>query len=146
MATRGQIEHSLLWIEHTLQPYAIENFYNGSTPATLMPGNTSDLASDGTIDLATSAEMSGLKQYTNHRILRLIYVICEVAYRMVADRRKGIAKLGDLRGKKVEPFNDGSASVFVHNMMSSVGVRGVEHKVLNGFWYMITPCDSTSLS
>ena len=90
--------------------------------------------------------MPGLKQYANHRNLLLIYVICQVAHRMIADRRKGIAKLKDLRGKRIGTFNDSSASVFVHNMMSIVGVRDDEYEVVSGFWCMKAPCDNTSLS
>jgi len=65
---------------------------------------------------------------------------------MIADRRKGIAKLKDLRGKRIGTFNDSSASVFVHNMMSIVGVRDDEYEVVSGFWCMKAPCDNTSLS
>jgi ABC-type nitrate/sulfonate/bicarbonate transport system substrate-binding protein len=141
-----RIASSLAWIEHTPQPYAINNFYKGSTAVTLTSGGVADLASDPkNFDLAANAETQGLKQYANHRNIRLIYVICEVAYRVVADRRKGITKLSDLKGKKIGTFGSSSASVFIHNMMSSVGVHDNEYTTSSGKVCMKTPCASDTM-
>jgi ABC-type nitrate/sulfonate/bicarbonate transport system substrate-binding protein len=141
-----RIATSLSWIEHTPQPYAIKTFYKGSTAATLTSGGVANLASDPkTFDLAANAETQGLKQYATHRNVRLIFVICEVAYRIVADKRKGIAQLSDLKGKKVATIPSSSASVFVHNMLSSVGVGDAAYTTPSGNVCMKTPCASDTL-
>jgi ABC-type nitrate/sulfonate/bicarbonate transport system substrate-binding protein len=140
-----RIASSLLWIEHTPQPYAIKNFYNGSTPATLVSGSVADLASNRNFDLSANAETQGLKQYANHRNIRLIYVICEVPYRLIANKQKGIAKLADLKGKKIGTVKGSSAGVFVHNMMSSVGVQDREYEAVDGLYCMKAPCKNDAL-
>jgi ABC-type nitrate/sulfonate/bicarbonate transport system substrate-binding protein len=132
--------------EHTPQPYAIKNFYNGSTAATLVSGSVANLASNPKdFDLAANAETQGLKQYANHRNIRLIYIICEVAYRIVADKRKGITKLSDLKGKKIGTIGSSSASVFIHNMMTSVGVDDAEYTTSSGNVCMKAPCASDTM-
>jgi ABC-type nitrate/sulfonate/bicarbonate transport system substrate-binding protein len=95
--------------------------------------------------LAANAETQGLKQYANHRNIRLIYIICEVAYRIVADKRKGITKLSDLKGKKIGTIGSSSASVFIHNMMTSVGVDDGEYTTSSGNVCMKAPCASNTM-
>ncbi|KAI8939064.1 hypothetical protein NX059_004903 [Plenodomus lindquistii] len=106
---------------------------------------TADLGTDKSFDLAANAETQGLKQYATHRDIRLIYVICEVAYRIVADKRKSIATLDDLKGKKIGLFKGTSASVFVHNMMSSIGVSDERYSIVNGNVCMKAPCAADTL-
>lgn len=143
MSCSLRIASNLNWIKHTPQPYAIRNFYNGSTNASLVTGGVADLAANPKeFDLAANAETQGLKSYANHRNLRLIYIICEVSYRIVADKRKGIAKLSDLKGKKIGTIRSTSAAVFIHNMLASVGVRDNEYTTSNAEVCMKTPCAS----
>ncbi|CAO2654320.1 Nn.00g110530.m01.CDS01 [Neocucurbitaria sp. VM-36] len=131
-----KIATSLAWIEHTPQPYAIENFYKGSSSASLTSGGVANLGTDKSFDLAANAETQGLKQYANHRNIRLIYIICEVGYRIVAERSKGIKSLADLKGKKIGSIKGSSAGVFVDKMMKNAGV--------NEGQYTITPCASNT--
>jgi ABC-type nitrate/sulfonate/bicarbonate transport system substrate-binding protein len=140
-----KIATSLSWIEHTPQPYAIAHFYNGTMPATLSSGGVANLGSDKTFDLAANAETQGLKVYASNQNIRLIYVICEVAYRIVADKRKEVKTLADLKGKKIGTFKGSSASVFVHNMLSSVGVKDSEYTVTGGDICMKAPCGDKTL-
>lgn len=136
-----RIATSLLWIEHTPQPYAIKNFYKGSTAATLTSGGVANLASNPQdFDLAANAETQGLKQYANHKNIRLIYIICEAAYRLVADKRKNITKLADLKGKNIGTVKGTSAGIFVHDMLASVGVKDSEYTIKSGNVCMRTPC------
>ncbi|EAT89608.2 hypothetical protein HBH56_017100 [Parastagonospora nodorum] len=138
-----RIASNLNWIEHTPQPYAIKHFYNGSTNATLVAGAVADLAANPkTFDLAANAETQGLKSYANHRNLRLIYIICEVSYRIVADKRKGITNLSDLKGKKIGTIRGTSAVVFIHNMLTSVGIKDNDYTTSNGQVCMRVPCTS----
>ncbi|KAH7081605.1 hypothetical protein BKA63DRAFT_540617 [Paraphoma chrysanthemicola] len=140
-----RIATSLQWIEHTPQPYAIKNFYKGSSKATLTSGGVANLGSEPKdFDLAANAETQGLKQYANHRNIRLIYVICEVAYRIVADKRK-VTKLSDLKGKKVGTVQGSSAAVFIHNMLTSVGLADNEYATSSGKVCMKEPCASDTM-
>lgn len=61
-----RIASSLQWIEHTPQPYAIKNFYKGSTKANLTSGGVANLGSDPkNFDLAANAETQGLSKCFN---------------------------------------------------------------------------------
>lgn len=139
-----KISTSLLWIEHTPQPYAIKNFYKGRSAATLHSGGVASLGSDASFDLAANAETQGLKQYANHRNIRLIYVICEVPYRIVANKAAGIKTLADLKGKRIGTFKGSSAAIFIHNMMASAGVKDSDYNVVSGDMCMKAPCASNS--
>jgi hypothetical protein len=141
-----RIASALAWIEHTPQPYTIAHFYNGTTPATLVFGGVANLAADPkSFDLAANAETQGLKQYASHRNIRLIYIICEVAYRIVADKRKGITQLSDLKGKKIGTIGSSSASVFIHNMLSSVGIPDNAYTISSGKVCMKAPCAADTM-
>ncbi|KAF2279788.1 periplasmic binding protein-like II [Westerdykella ornata] len=144
LATGLKIATALNWIEHTPQPYAIKNFYKGSSAATLSSGGVANLASDSSFDLAANAETQGLKQYAGHRNIRLIYVICEVPYRIVANKAAGIKTLSDLKGKRIGTMASTSAGVFVHNMLSSVGLKESDYTTVSGQVCMKAPCASNT--
>jgi ABC-type nitrate/sulfonate/bicarbonate transport system substrate-binding protein len=95
-------------------------------------------------DLAANAETQGLGLYATHRNLRLIYFICEVAYRLVAKKRK-VSKLSDLKRKKIGTFPGSSAGVFIHNMLSSVGIADSGYTTVAGNVCMKSPCASNTL-
>lgn len=137
-----KIATSLQWIEHTPQPYAIKNFYKGSSTASLTSGGVANLASDSSFDLAANAETQGLKQYAGHKNIRLIYVICEVPYRMVANKASGINTLADIKGKRVGTMAGTSAGVFIHNMAQSVGLKDSDYTSVSGNVCMRAPCGS----
>jgi ABC-type nitrate/sulfonate/bicarbonate transport system substrate-binding protein len=139
-----KISTSLQWIEHTPQPYAIKNFYKGSSQATLSSGGVANLASDTSVDLAANAETQGLKQYSGHRNIRLIYIICEVPYRIVANKAAGINSLADLKGKRVGTLAGTSAAVFIHNLLSSVGLKDSDYTIVSGNVCMKEPCGSNT--
>ncbi|KAJ4303356.1 hypothetical protein N0V90_002249 [Kalmusia sp. IMI 367209] len=139
-----RIATSLQWIEHTPQPYAIKNFYKGSSTATLSSGGVANLASDSSIDLAANAETQGLKQYANHKNIRLIYIITEVSYRLVA-RADGVKQLSDLKGKKIGSMPGTSAAIFVQRMLASAGVTPDQYSIVSGNVCMKAPCGSGTL-
>ncbi len=139
-----KIATSLQWIEHTPQPYAIKNFYKGDSPATLMSGGVMNLAGDKTIDLAANAETQGLKQYASHRNIRLIYIICEVGYRIVANKAAGISSLADLKGKRIGTMPGTSAGYFVNKLLASAGLGESDYRVVSGNICMRTPCGSNT--
>ncbi len=137
-----RIATSLQWIEHTPQPYAIKNFYKGDSAASLVSGGVANLASDKTIDLAANAETQGLRQFGSHSSIRLIYVICEAAYRIVADKSAGIKSLPDLKGKKVGSMPGTSAGYFVTKLLGTAGLQESDYRVVSGNICMKTPCGS----
>ncbi|KAL5392840.1 hypothetical protein DPSP01_000536 [Paraphaeosphaeria sporulosa] len=142
-----KIATSLQWIEHTPQAYAIKNFYKGSSPATLSSGGVANLASDSSIDLAANAETQGLKQYANHKSLRLIYIITEVSYRLVARSSSpaNVKSLADLKGKKIGSMPGTSAAIFVQRMLASAGVNDGAYSIVSGNVCMKAPCGSGTL-
>lgn len=135
-----KISSALEWIEHTPQPYAIKHFYDGSSPATLHSGGVATLSNDSSFDLAANAETQGLKQYSRNRKLRLIYVICEFPYRLVANKAAGINTLADLKGKRIGTISVTSAGVFIHNLLSSAGLKDSDYTIVNGNVCMKAPC------
>jgi ABC-type nitrate/sulfonate/bicarbonate transport system substrate-binding protein len=137
-----KIATSLDWIEHTPQSYAIKNFYKGSSTAKLVSGGVANLGDDSSFDLAANAETQGLKQYVKHKNIRLIYTICEVPYRLVANKASGIKTLADLKGKKIGTMKGTSAAVFVQRMMASVGVQENQYTAVSAKVCMKTPCGS----
>jgi len=137
-----KIATSLQWIEHTPQPYAIKNFYKGSDTATLSSGGVANLASDKSFDLAANAETQGLIQYASHKNLRLIYVICEAGYRVVANKASGITTLADLKGKKVGTMPGTSAAYFINKFLGSVGLKSGDYSIVSGNVCMRAPCGS----
>lgn len=72
----------------------------------------------------------------------LIYIICEVAYRIVASKASGIKTLADLKGKKIGTMSGTSANVFVSRMMNSVGVAEGQYTIVSGNVCMKAPCGS----
>ncbi|KAF2800550.1 periplasmic binding protein-like II [Melanomma pulvis-pyrius CBS 109.77] len=140
--TALKIGTSLQWIEHTPQPYAIKNFYKGASGASLSSGGVANLASDTSFDLAANAETQGLKQYAGHKNIRLIYIVCEVAYRIVANKAAGINTLADLKGKRIGTIPGTSAGVFVDKLLATAGLKTSDYTVVSGNVCMKTPCAS----
>lgn len=139
-----KIASSLQWIEHTPQPYAIANFYKGQSTASLSSGGVANLASDTSIDLAANAETQGLKAYAKNKTVRLIYIVCEVPYRLVARKSANIATLADLKGKKIGTIAGTSAGVFITRMLASAGVQEGQYSIVSGDVCMKTPCGSNT--
>jgi ABC-type nitrate/sulfonate/bicarbonate transport system substrate-binding protein len=135
-----RIATSLQWIEHTPQPWAIKNFYKGSTTATLSSGGVQNLASDRSIDLAANAETQGLLTVARNQNIRLIYVICEVAYRLVANKASGINTLADLKGKKIGTMRGTSAGYFVSKLLATAGLKDSDYTIVSGNVCMKAPC------
>ncbi|EAQ84073.1 predicted protein [Chaetomium globosum CBS 148.51] len=115
------------WIEHTPLPHAASTFYTPQNPSdppiTIVTGGVANLATDRSIDLAANAETQGLKNYNQHRNHRLIGILVEVTYRLVARRASGITTLTDLRGKRIGTIPGTSAEVFVRQLMGSAGLQ-----------------------
>lgn len=94
-------------------------------------GQASDLASlssSGEADLATNSETQALRGSVPHPDLRFIYTVAECPYRIVARRSAGIARLEDLRGKRVATQLESSGEFFLDSMLRTVGLTVDEVK------------------
>lgn len=127
-----------MWIEHTPLAYAGSNFYNGDT-VSIVNGGVPNLR-DASVDLAGNAETQGLKNYVRNRNYRLIGIIVEVTYRLVANKAAGIATLADLRGKRVGTIPGTSAEVFVRQLLGSAGLSPGDYTTVSGNVCMRAPC------
>jgi sulfonate transport system substrate-binding protein len=92
-------------------------------------GQASDLASlssAGQADLATNSETQALRGSVAHPDLRFIFTVAECPYRIVARRSAGIARLADLRGKRVGTQLESSGEFFLDAMLRTVGLTAAD--------------------
>ena len=83
-------------------------------------GKSSDLASldsAGQSDVALNSETQALRASVEHPDLRFIFTIAECPYRIVARRSAGIARVADLRGKRIGTQLESSAAFFLESML-----------------------------
>ncbi len=88
-------------------------------------GKASELASltsSGQADLATNSETQALRGACSNPDLRFIFTVAECPYRIVARRSAGIARLADLRGKRVGTQFESSGDYFLGAMLATVGL------------------------
>jgi ABC-type nitrate/sulfonate/bicarbonate transport system substrate-binding protein len=138
-----KIACAVMWIEHTPLSYTADNFYKGDTTS-VISGGVPNLR-DSTVDLAGNAVTQGLKYYVRNRNYRLIGIIVEVTYRLVANKAASISTLTDLRGKRIGTVPGTSAEVFVHQLLASAGVSQSEYTTVSGNVCMREPCGADTL-
>ncbi|GAB1313739.1 hypothetical protein MFIFM68171_03949 [Madurella fahalii] len=131
-----------MWVEHTPLAYAADNFYEADT-ATIVNGGITNLR-DTSVDLAGNAETQGLKNYVQNRNYRLIGIIVEVGYRLVANKAAGISTLADLRGKRIGTIPGTSAEVFVRQLLASAGLSQSDYTTVSGNVCMRAPCGANT--
>lgn len=88
-------------------------------------GKASDLASlssAGQADIATNSETQALRGSVGNPDLRFIFTVAECPYRIVARRSAGIARLSDLRGKRVGTQLESSGEYFLDVMLRTSGL------------------------
>ena len=88
-------------------------------------GKASDLASlgsTGQADLATNSETQALRGSVGNPDLRFIFTVAECPYRIVARRSAGIARLSDLRGKRIATQLESSGEFFLDSMLRTAGL------------------------
>lgn len=109
---------------------AAEQIYPGKTliehgSVMALWGKASDLASltsAGQADIAGNSETQALRGSVANPDLRFIFTVAECPYRIVARRSAGIARLTDLRGKRVGTQLESSGEFFLDTMLSTVGL------------------------
>lgn len=98
---------------------AANGIYPG--PITVGSGGVPTLTS-GASDIATNAETQLLRESVDNPDLRVIFTVVESHYRIVARKSQGIAKLADLKGKRVAVPRNTSANYFLYKMLATVGL------------------------
>ena len=109
---------------------AAERIYPGKTvlehgSVMALWGKASDLASldsAGQADIALNSETQALRGSVGNPDLRVIFTVAECPYRIVARRSAGIARLTDLRGKRVGTQLESSGEFFLDAMLRTVGL------------------------
>jgi sulfonate transport system substrate-binding protein len=76
----------------------------------------------GEADAATNAETQALLRSAANSNLRIVLTVAECDYRIVARRSSGIARLADLRGKRVGTALNTSAHYFLSKMARHAGL------------------------
>ena len=135
-----EVAYNTAWIEGTPLAYTNKNTYKVEKSTTVNGG----VATLGTVDIAGNAETQGLKQYASHKNYRLIYVIVEVGYRLVANKAAGIKTLADLKGKKIGTISGSSAQVFTRTLLNSAGLSPSDYTEASGNVCMRAPCAANS--
>lgn len=138
-----KIASALTTIECTPELVAGQDYFKNGT-ATFVNGGVANIVSDTSIDLAANAETQALRQHATHKNLRIIYTVCEVTYRIVANKAK-ITTLKDLKGKKIGTFPSTSAAYIVEKYLNSVGLGPSDYTVVSGNTCSAAPCGSGTL-
>ncbi len=108
---------------------AAESYYPGE--ASVKMGSVANLvgengaqgySSAGIADVATNAETQALRYSLRHPEMRIVMTVTEGLYRIVGKRSAGIAKLADLKGKKIATIPQTSSGYFTQRMLESVGL------------------------
>lgn len=87
-----------------------------------MASDIASLRSAGQADIAANSETQVLRGSYGNPDLRIIFTVAECPYRIVARRSAGIARLGDLRGKRIATQLESSAEFFLGVMLRTVGL------------------------
>lgn len=109
---------------------AADQIYRGKTliehgSVMALWGKASDLASlssAGQADIALNSETQALRGSVGNPDLRFIFTVAECPYRVVARRSAGIARLEDLRGKRVGTQLESSGEFFLDAILRTVGL------------------------
>lgn len=108
---------------------AAEEFYPGE--ASVKMGGIPNLVGEpivpgfgeeGVADVATHAETQALRYSVRHPNLRIILNVSQGLYRIVARKSAGIARVADLKGKRVATIPQTSAGYFLHRMLAREGL------------------------
>lgn len=109
---------------------AADRIYSGRTEirhgsVMALWGKGSDLvslASVGQADIAANSETQVLRGSAENPDLRIVFTVAECPYRIVARRSAGVARLADLRGKRIGTQLQSSADFFLESMLRTAGL------------------------
>ncbi|KAM7182653.1 hypothetical protein V8F33_014135 [Rhypophila sp. PSN 637] len=94
------------------------------------------------VDLYAGSEVHVLDDAPAHPDLRVLSTVVEFAYQIVADKRKGILKPSDLRGKRIGVVGNVTSEYFGYRYLrEGVGLNSSEYTfVRNGSLCYALPC------
>lgn len=138
-----KISGNLAVIEYTPELVAAEDYYSKGE-ITFSNGGVAEIVRDSSIHLAANAETQALRQYANHRNLRIIYNVVESAYRLVVSKKSGVKTLADLKGKRIGSYSGTSAGYFVETLLGTVGLKPNDYTIVSGGICLASPCTSSS--
>lgn len=91
--------------------------------ASVSNGGIPDLFGTGApADIATHAETQALRYSIAHPEIRIILTVTEGRYRIIARRSAGIARIADLKGKRIATLATTSAGYFLARMLAQEGL------------------------
>ena len=127
-------------IEATPLVITLEDHYN-STSYTFINALPAPGANPR-IDLWAGAEVHVLHSAPEHPDIRILATVVEFSYRMVADKRKGILKPSDLRGKRIGVVPNVTSEYFAYRYLRDVaGLNESEYTFFkNGALCYSLPC------
>jgi hypothetical protein len=118
-------------IEATPLVITLQDYYN-PTSYTFING----LPVAGTnpnVDLIAGSEVHVLDDAPQHPELRILATVVEFSYRIVADKRKGILKPSDLRGKRIGVVGNVTSEYFAYRYLRDVaGLNETEYTLVKG--------------
>jgi sulfonate transport system substrate-binding protein len=85
---------------------------------------------DGDVDAATNSETQALIRSIARPDLRIVMAVSECAYRIVARRSSGIARLSDLRGKRIGTPLNTSAQYYLVKALARGGLADTDVTVV----------------
>jgi sulfonate transport system substrate-binding protein len=89
---------------------------------TIENGGVPNLFRAPIVDLATNAETQALRESVANPDLRIIMTVSEGLYRLVGRRSSGIAKVADLKGKKIATIRSTSSAYFLNRLLATAGL------------------------
>jgi len=117
---------------------AANGIYPG--PITVTNGGIPNIM-DGSADVATNAETQLLRQSVDDPNLRVIFTVAESYYRIVARKSAGIAKVSDLKGKRITTPRNTSAHYFLARMLATANLTEADVTIVP-----ITPVTEMSVA
>ncbi len=103
-------------------------------PTLYVPGGIPALFGEGGVsqpaDVATHADTQALRNSVAHPDVRIIMTVTEGHYRIVARKSAGIARLSDLRGKKIGTLTATSAAYHLNRMLAKAGLSEADCTVI----------------
>ena len=104
-------------------PGGVPNLIEGAVPGALD-------RFEGGADAAGQSETQLLRLSVANPELRIVLTVTEGLYRIVGRRSAGIARLTDLKGKRIGTFVRTSAAFFVDRMLHSVGLTEADATIV----------------
>jgi NitT/TauT family transport system substrate-binding protein len=117
---------------------AANGIYPG--PITVTNGGIPNIM-DGSADVATNAETQLLRQSVDDPNLRVVFTVAESFYRIVARKSARIAKVSDLKGKRITTPRNTSAEYYLVRMLATANLTETDVTIVP-----ITPVTEMSVA